>query len=155
MLGTIWFSSRLNSREPSLFTNCLITSAERMSNVESWCTVELTSDQSHNRKQRKHHPDQFKSTVFQVWIALNPPSEFLRGNSGSGRTDDCALTYRHVHTLRVGLSLSVRLLCENFSPALRMVLDDLKGWLVLMFPNQSLPKRNISRTNVSGRRRYS
>lgn len=36
-----------------------------MSNVESWCTVELTSDQSHNRKQRKHHPDQFKSTVFQ------------------------------------------------------------------------------------------
>ncbi|XP_063694198.1 protein SPATA45 homolog [Bolinopsis microptera] len=37
-----------------------------MSNVESWCTVELTSDQSHNRKQRKHHPEQFNSTVFQA-----------------------------------------------------------------------------------------
>ena len=48
-----------------LFIESLFLAA-RMSNVESWCTVELTSDQSYNRKQRKHHPDQFKSTVFQV-----------------------------------------------------------------------------------------
>lgn len=38
-----------------------------MSNVESWCTVELTADQSYTRKQRKHHPEQFKSSVFQVY----------------------------------------------------------------------------------------
>lgn len=33
-------------------------------NVESWCTVELTSDQNWLRKTMRHYPDAFKSTVF-------------------------------------------------------------------------------------------
>ena len=33
-------------------------------NVESWCTVELTSDQNWMRKTMRHYPDAFKSTVF-------------------------------------------------------------------------------------------
>ena len=33
-------------------------------NVESWCAVELTSDQKWMRKTMRHYPDAFKSTVF-------------------------------------------------------------------------------------------
>jgi len=33
-------------------------------NIESWCTVELSSNQSWTRKNMRHYPDAFKSTVF-------------------------------------------------------------------------------------------
>jgi len=33
-------------------------------NVESWCAVEQSSNQSWTRKTMRHYPDAFKSTVF-------------------------------------------------------------------------------------------
>ena len=33
-------------------------------NVESWCTVELSSNQDWTRANRKHNPNAFASTVF-------------------------------------------------------------------------------------------
>ncbi|XP_033734295.1 protein SPATA45 homolog [Pecten maximus] len=33
-------------------------------NRESWCAVEMKKEQSWDRKVRKHHPQQFSSSVF-------------------------------------------------------------------------------------------
>ena len=68
------FAGRLKFGKPSIYRlrknpdyslrPCCYSDIQASMNVESWCAVELTSDQDWMRKAMRHYPDTFKSTVF-------------------------------------------------------------------------------------------